>query len=135
VTVEEALLALLAGLAGILLFLGLAQALGGTPTHHPRRRDRGAPDSSRDRLGAAAVGEPPWGSSPLAERRFGPAWEEPAETPAISAPGRIPPVGVPALSPPTPPLTDAPGPPELARVDPLPATAPVGSPASAKATR
>jgi hypothetical protein len=40
VTVEEALVALLAGVAGILLFIGLAQALDGRPARERRPTER-----------------------------------------------------------------------------------------------
>ena len=85
-TVEEALLALLAAVAGILLFLGLAQALDSAPPRHARQRYQRAPGSSRYGRRGPTVGEPASGSATLAERRLDrhsePAGEEPAETAA-----------------------------------------------------
>jgi hypothetical protein len=54
VTVEEALIALLAGVAGILLFLGLAEALDARPANQRRssRRPRGDHRSRRHREGS-----------------------------------------------------------------------------------
>jgi len=54
VTVEEALVALLAAVAGILLFLGLAQALDNRSPRPVRRRHRSVEDSRGSRRG-----EPP----------------------------------------------------------------------------
>jgi len=64
VTVEEALVALLAAVAGILLFLGLAQALDNRPRRQMRRRHRPLEDSRGFRRGEApsqdsAAGPPP----------------------------------------------------------------------------
>jgi len=53
VTLEEGLVALLAAVAGILLFIGLAQALDSTPVARPRRRVRPKPAAPPE--SAAAV--------------------------------------------------------------------------------
>jgi hypothetical protein len=136
VTVEEALLALLAFLAGILLFFGLAQALGSSPPRHARQRDHHSPDPSRHRLRAPTVAESAWESSLRAERRLDrhsePAGEQPTETAASGGPRKIPAVEVPPLSPPTLTLTDDPGPAEPSGVDAEAVKAPVGLPASAE---
>jgi hypothetical protein len=62
VTVEEALVALLAAVAGILLFLGLAQALDDLPPDRRRSRYHLPEGSRRSGLGA------PSGSLRLASR-------------------------------------------------------------------
>jgi hypothetical protein len=104
VTVEEALLALLASLAGLLLVFGLAQALDISACRHARQRSRRSPDPSRHRLRAPTVPESAWDSSPFDERRLDrysePPGEQSTETAASGGP-RKPPVEAPPLSPPT----------------------------------
>ncbi len=62
-TVEEALVALLAGVAGILLFLGLAQALD-SRRPRPLRRNRLVKDSRESGGGGSARRDSAWGPPP-----------------------------------------------------------------------
>jgi len=67
VTVEEALVALLAAVAGILLFLGLAQALDNRPPRPMRRRHRSLEDSRGSRRGEAPSTDSVGGRPPSAD--------------------------------------------------------------------
>jgi len=67
VTVEEALVALLAAVAGILLFLGLAQALDNRPRRQMRRRHRPLEDSRGSRGREAPSRDSAGGPPPSAD--------------------------------------------------------------------
>jgi len=115
VTVEDALIALLAAVAGILLFLGLAQALDSRPPRLLRRRDRSLPEL------------PEWRG---ARRRMSPVPGDAAQDPA-GEPVATTPIGAGATgltaAPPAPPGTpeappEAPAAPPAAMAAPFPPT-------------
>jgi len=97
VTLEEGLVALLAAVAGILLFIGLAQALDSTPVARPRRRVRpkpAAPPESAAAVKPVVLDLPPRAPYTGPERRRSPRPGSRLRPRAVppSPPAPVPPV-------------------------------------------